>query len=766
MRKRIILFLNKNLFSETFSPERRIFNLVLVLGIIAECLLLAAKIFEKSSVWAILAVIGMIAITALAFYFNSRTKNYKWRSQIPLFLVCDLLFPLIFFTSGGISSGIAGYFILCNILNFIMYRGKTCLIMTLIHIIVIMGCYVTEFLYPSLIVPLNNNLLRHVDVVLAILTAGFLSGFLVKFQTKISEREKEKAEAATRAKADFLANVSHEIRTPLNTIIGLGELELIKKLPDSTLINLEKIHNAGMSLLSIINDLLDISKIEAGNLELIPGDYHTASFINDTVSVNMVRLGSKPIAFKLLIDDTLPQILYGDELRLRQILNNLLNNAFKYTSEGTVWLRISGVPISEETYAGSIQVTGGARAIPRTEKKKIRLICTVEDTGIGIRQGELDKLFSVYNQANTRSTRSTEGIGLGLSITKNLTDLMGGTITVKSEYGKGSTFTVEIPQFISDPVPIGKETAEKIAKFRFYAEKRRQRGSVLTLMPYATVLVVDDVSTNLDVAKGMMMPYGLTIDCAASGREAIKKISEEKVIYNAIFMDHMMPEMDGIETVKRIRSEIPGDYARKVPIIALTANAVIGNEKLFFENGFQDYLSKPIDSSKLNLILQKWVRNREKEASPEWAPVIEKMRIEENSSNAETFIEQKSSLPETAQAAVSPITGIDFAGGVKRMGNKEAIYLRILSSFAAGMPALLEKIRNFEVSKLQDYRIIVHGIKGSSYGICADTIGKQAEALEMAAKSGDIETIIAKNDGFILNMEELIREISRFITSN
>ena len=760
MRKKTNLFLDKYLFAEELSQEQRIFNLVMILGVIAEFLVLISKILEGSVIWTILTVAGIIVFTALAFFFGNRTLNQKRRSRVPLILVCDLLFPLVFFTNGGITGGIACYFVLCNVLSFIMYRGKTCFILILIHIIVMLGCYVTEVLYPSLVVPLSSNFVEHVDVVLSILVAGLLSGIIIKFQSGIYEREKEKAEAATRAKADFLANVSHEIRTPLNAIIGLGELELVKSLPTETLVNLEKIHNAGMSLLGIINDLLDISKIESGNFELIPGDYHTASFINDTISVNMVRLGSKPIAFKLVIDENLPQILNGDELRLRQILNNLLSNAFKYTSEGTVWLRVLCEPIAEEArFDGALTFQSG-------KNKKIQLICTVEDTGIGIRQGDLDKLFSAYNQVNTKAARTIEGIGLGLSITKELANLMGGTISVKSEYGKGSTFTVVIPQTISDPVPIGKDTAEKLAKFRFYAEKRRRRGSVYTLMPYARVLVVDDVSTNLDVAKGMMMPYGLTIDCAASGKEAIRKISERKESYDLVFMDHMMPEMDGIETVRRIRNEIPGDYARAVPIIALTANAIIGNEKLFLDNGFQDYLSKPIDMSKLNVILQKWVRNREKEISPEWAPVIERMRIEETiDSNAEAAKEQKSLPLQAGMAAASPIPGIDFAGGVKRMGGREAAYVRILSSFAAGMPALLEKVRAFEPSRLSDYRITVHGIKGSSYGICADNIGKQAEALEMAAKSGDIEAIIAKNDGFILNMEELIREISKYITS-
>jgi len=305
-------------------------------------------------------------------------------------------------------------------------------------------------------------------------------------------------------------------------------------------------------------------------------------------------------------------------------------------------------------------------------------------------------------------------------------------------------------------------------------------------MPYARVLVVDDVPTNLDVARGMMTPYGFTIDCAASGREAIKIIQEEKVKYDAIFMDHMMPELDGIETVKIIRSDISSKYAHSIPIIALTANAIIGNDKMFLENGFQDYLTKPIDMTKLDAILQKWVRDKEKETSPEWAPLIKKMRHDEHIAGAISSMETQeekihflaqaaafsaagkekpAGVPKKAEKDFPSIEGIDFAGGVKRMGNKTAVYNRILSSYAAGMPALLDKIRNFETSNLNEYKITVHGIKGASHGICANDIGQLAEALEMAAKSGDIETILAKNDGFILQTEKLIDRISEYIVS-
>ncbi|MDR1240028.1 MAG: response regulator [Treponema sp.] len=540
---------------------------------------------------------------------------------------------------------------------------------------------------------------------------------------------KSEAEAASASKSAFLATMSHEIRTPLNAIIGLSEIELQKKLPEETYTNLEKVYNSGSNLLGIINDILDISKIEAGSFEFVMDVYEITSLINDAVQMNVVRIGAKKIEFELIVDETLPSKLYGDELRVKQILNNLLSNAFKYTDRGTISLRVDWGKRDNDAW----------------------LTFTISDTGHGIKRENMDKLFSQYAQVDARANRNIEGTGLGLSITKNLVARMDGSISVESEYGKGSTFTVRIRQEIIDPAPIGLEAAENLRQYRFIKNKilSRIKNLIRSYMPYGKVLIVDDVETNLDVVKGLMLPYGLIIDCVSSGREAIEKVqamteNPQAQKYDVIFMDHMMPEMDGVEAVRIIRSEIDDEYARTVPIIALTANALSGNEEMFLTRGFTSYISKPIDIMQMDLALNTWVRNKQTEETLRKA---EYEKIAKAAAEAFSF----SGLFEGLQ-----MDGIDLAAGRNRYNN-DAAYLRIIKSYCDHAPELLEKIRNFSIDEMQQYIITVHGLKGASYGISAEKIGKYAEALEMAAKAGDIETINAKNSGLVEETEDLLK---------
>ncbi|MDR1472635.1 MAG: response regulator [Synergistaceae bacterium] len=537
-------------------------------------------------------------------------------------------------------------------------------------------------------------------------------------------REKLRYSEENLNKTSFLARMSHEIRTPLNAVIGLSEVELQNDLPQSTRGNLEKIYHSGSNLLCIVNDILDISKIESGNFELVPTRYNAASLINDTVQFNIMRIGSKPITFELSLDETIPSGLYGDDMRIKQILNNLLSNAFKYTEEGKVNLKVEW----ERLNLGA------------------GLIFTVSDTGCGIMKENIGKLFSEYYRVENPGRRYIEGTGLGLPITKRLVELMGGTIVAESEYGKGSVFCVKFMQEIVDATPIGSETAEKLRSFRLM-EDRNTRGKQLVYvrMPYGKVLIVDDVPTNLDVARGLLLPYGLETDTASGGREAIEKIRAEKTRYDVVFMDHIMPDMNGIEATRVIRNEIGTDYARTVPIIALTANALRGNEEMFLSNGFDAFISKPIDIMQLDALLNKWVRDRH----------IEEVPRQEERDAAEK-------PDDLAALKGRGVEGVDFSSGVERYKG-EATYLRILRSFTLHTPELLEKMRNVSEETLAEYAITVHGFKGMCYGICADSVAKQAQLLESAAWSGDFETIKAENGVFIETADTLLSALHNLL---
>jgi CheY-like chemotaxis protein len=407
--------------------------------------------------------------------------------------------------------------------------------------------------------------------------------------------------------------MSHEIRTSLNAVIGLSEIELqvlqAGSLPDSTRDNISRIHQSGTSLLGMINDILDISKIEANRFELAPVVYETAPLLSDTVGLNRVRIGDKPITLKLDINSDFPAKLKGDELRVRQILNNLLSNAIKYTQEGTVTLSVLCETIPDD----AVNVL-------------VRFI--VRDTGIGIRAEDMGKLFTSYTQLerqpslttgnrsgegsplDTGTNRKIEGTGLGLTITKRLVEMMGGSISVESKYGKGSVFTARIMQDIEDTSTLDEETAVALRDFR-YAPERKETTITRLWLPDCKALIVDDILDNLHVARGLLAPYGLQIDTAISGHEAVEKAQNGN--YDIIFMDHMMPGMDGIEAAAAIRKS--GISGKQTPIVALTANASHGMKELYLEKGFQDYLSKPINPELLDEIINKWLKTNNDDSS-------------------------------------------------------------------------------------------------------------------------------------------------------
>ncbi|MCL2100928.1 MAG: ATP-binding protein [Fibromonadales bacterium] len=536
------------------------------------------------------------------------------------------------------------------------------------------------------------------------MTSSIISGAIMRniYETKLKETI-IKVTNLSKAKDEFLSKISHEIRTPMNAILGITEIQLLNEtLPQGTREGLSIIYNSGDSLLRIINDLLDLSKIEAKKLEIIPAKYEIASLINDTTQLNIMRIESKPIEFKLEVNENIPTELLGDELRIKQVLNNILSNAFKYTDSGEVFMSVAAEKNEDENF-------------------NVMLVFSISDTGHGMTEEQLRKLFDEYSRFNLASNNTIEGTGLGMTITQSLVNLMSGSISAESEPGKGSVFTVRLPQKKVGTKVLGKELAENLQKFRVSSSSQIKKIKIIhEPMPYGKVLVVDDVESNLYVAKHLLDPYDLSLEMVSSGFEAIDKIKSGKV-YDIIFMDHMMPKMDGIETVKKIR-----ELGYASPIIALTANAVAGQSDIFLENGFDGFISKPVDTYRLNLKLNKLIRDKQ---PPEILAEARKLK----SKKVKSDIHKNTML--------------------------HSIFVQDAKKTLPIFESTLKNIEDISSSDLHLFVIKAHAMKSAFANIGETALSQFAFALENAGREGDKSLIKKQTQKLIDALQRIISEI-------
>ncbi|MBO5372790.1 MAG: DegV family EDD domain-containing protein [Lachnospiraceae bacterium] len=573
------------LFGEEKDLREIIFQMILAMGIVAAILeSISALISGEALVITLLLLLGA-GILGFTLWLGYKYHKIDLAALIVEIVFNLMIFPAAFFVSGGVNSGVSVWFVLGIVYVFLLFKGwkfYLCLFITVMNYIAV---YYVGYIKPEWITTTKSTDMVYIGSASSVIIISIVIGGLIKFHTHVyeterkrSEQQKEEIQQMSQAKSKFFANMSHEIRTPINTIIGLNEMTLREEISDEIAENSINIQNASKILLALINDILDLSKIESAKMEIVPVQYETGAMFSDLVNLIWIRAHAKKLDFKIDISKDIPSMLYGDEIRIKQILTNLLTNAVKYTQTGSIKLTAQSEQVAPNT---------------------VQLRISVSDTGMGIRKEDIANVFTSFKRVDETINSSIEGTGLGLAISKQLIEMMGGKITVDSIYTKGSVFTVILNQKIVDSSPLGNMDF-MLHKKLFDRKKYRQRFEA----PEAKVLIVDDNAMNLMVACKLLRGTKVQIDTASSGKECLEKAKHK--MYNVIFMDHIMPDMDGVKTLQKLRNHEKG-MCQKVPVIALTANAMSGAEEIYERYGFQGYLAKPVNSALFEAMLLKYL---------------------------------------------------------------------------------------------------------------------------------------------------------------
>jgi len=740
---------NKKLFhiDERYVTVNLTLSIILYTVVVPFCIYLAVDNYIRGEIvvarYAMFCAI-MTAIATIMFAIcKFGKKRRRWLMHVAINIQCFVYWITFFFflyTGGTQGSSIFLFFLAVPVV-FFFFNLSYGLYFNMVFFF-IMVIYINS--------PLRETGYQFPDVYFSRLPMMYLVNVIMcgiaqyeMVKSKIQQdKALEEAKRASEAKTDFLANTSHEIRTPINAVLGMNEMilretskaeKLSSKDPAAYKDAFKNIKNyagnvdsAGNNLLAIINDILDFTKIEEGKMDIIEVEYQLSSVVNDLSNMIGFKAREKNLTFNTDIDETLPDHLFGDVVRVRQVITNILNNAVKYTDKGGVTLKVTGV-----------------RNVEGDDESAIDLIVSVIDTGIGISDDDKGKLFGKFERIDLVRNSTKEGTGLGLAITKMLLDMMGGSIKVDSTYGKGSTFTIIIPQKVMSDDPVG-NFSEKFEK----SQGSRKAYHESFIAPDAKILIVDDTKMNLVVATEFLKDTKVNIDTAGGGKEAVDLALRNS--YDVILMDQRMPEMDGEEAFRLIRNHTDGPNS-STPVICLTADAVVGARERYLSKGFNDYLTKPIDSTSLEKMLKKYI--------PE-----EKITPVSATEEPATEITSEEDDPRliTLQNA-----GIDTAKGLHNCGDDKEFYITILSEYLKGSDDKKLDLKKFlDNSDFENYGILIHSIKSSSATIGADAPYKLAQRLESAAKKDDKGYVLSNHDKFLKEYNEVLSTLREVVPSD
>lgn len=562
-----------SMMGRILNPEKqlreRLFQLLSTIALAEFVIVTIYQIIQGGGMTQILIMCVGTALFAGTVAFTFRSKSMRLGSAISAILYFSF-YPLTFFDSGGMYGGAPVVFAFALVYVFLVTEKWERFVVLGLCIAASAACFAVSCTHPELL-KRHTVPVEHVESLLSVLLVAVLLCVLFAFVTevyrdenKIVQKQKREIEELSKSQKRFFSSMSHEIRTPVNAIIGFNEMTLRADVSDEVRENARNIDVASRILLHTINEILDMSKLETGSMEILEVDYLTPSLLSNIVSMVWRQAQEKGLDFPVQVDSEFPTKLHGDEVRIRQVLLNIISNAIKYTREGSVAFCVAGHTDERGTFWAVFDIT---------------------DTGIGIREESIPQLFSAFQRVDEQNTHAIEGTGLGLSIVKQLLDLMDGTVSVISEYGRGSTFHVEIPQGVVDTTPVGtidlRKTQETEVAPRDHA----------VVAPGVRILAVDDTRMNLKVVKKLLSNTKIDVDTAESGAEALCKTRES--FYDVILMDHQMPEMDGVECLHEIRRQ-KGGMCHNSKVVCLTANAGADSEELYRQEGFDGYLAKPI----------------------------------------------------------------------------------------------------------------------------------------------------------------------------